>query len=266
MAPTTLISRTYPKRKRAEISYHESSSEEDEASEESQSTATAKLRTTVSTKPLPKRKIFPFTLLPPELRNYIYELALIDPFIIYLAPKTEHLRRTVSSTFAPPGGLPNILLLNKAIHAETQSILYARNKFVFENTMALYTFLATIGPKNRATLTELIIQGWGEIKAHEPLHYPTLTMLADAVNLTRLQFDCLIAWDGPSKVAKELYRGGFRWLEAIGAAKGSLDAGVDIITVNESYSPRWMQNFVGSREEWMKVFEAELRRLLQRGA
>ena len=44
MAPTTLTSRTYPKRKRVEISYHESSSEEDEAGEETQSTATAKVR------------------------------------------------------------------------------------------------------------------------------------------------------------------------------------------------------------------------------
>ena len=167
--------------------------------------------------------------------------------------------------------MPNILLLNKAIHVETQSILYAGNTFALDNTMALYTFLAIIGPKNRATLTEIIIQGWGEIKAHKPLHSPTLTMLADAVNLTRLDFNCLITWGGPTwggptKAAKELYRGGFRWLEAIGAAKGSPDAGVDIITVNESNSPRWMQNFAGSREEWMKVFGAELRRLLQRGA
>ena len=49
MAPSTLISRTYPKRKRAEISYHESSSDEDEAGEEytvsnqSLSTGTAKV-------------------------------------------------------------------------------------------------------------------------------------------------------------------------------------------------------------------------------
>ena len=47
MAPTTLTSRTYPKRKRAEISYHAGSSEEDEAGEESQSTAAAKVRQSI---------------------------------------------------------------------------------------------------------------------------------------------------------------------------------------------------------------------------
>ena len=53
MAPSTLTTRTYPKRKRAEISYHETSSDEDEAGEEyaasnqNQSTATAKVRQSI---------------------------------------------------------------------------------------------------------------------------------------------------------------------------------------------------------------------------
>ena len=91
-------------------------------------------------------------------------------------------------------------------------------------------------------------------------------MLADAVNLKSLHFDCQITWGGPSRVAKQLYRDGFRWLEAIGAAKGSLDAGVDIVTVTDtSLSSGWMRDPEPSYEENMKVFRTELRRILQWG-
>ena len=51
MAPTTLTTRTYPKRKRADISYHEASSDEDEADEEytasNQNQPTAKVRQSI---------------------------------------------------------------------------------------------------------------------------------------------------------------------------------------------------------------------------
>ena len=162
--------------------------------------------------------------------------------------------------------MPNILLLNKAIHAETQPILYAGNGFALEDTMALYTFLTIIGPKNRATLTNVTIYGWGFTKAHKAFNYPALTMLADAVNLINLDFDCQITYGEPGRFARQLYRDGFRWLEAIGAAKGSLDAGVDIITV-ENFHPGWGQPLdAGRHEEEMKVFRAGLRKMLQQAA
>ena len=91
-------------------------------------------------------------------------------------------------------------------------------------------------------------------------------MLADAVNLTSLYFDCQITWDGPTRVARQLYRDGFRWLEAFGAAKGSLDAGVDVITIlDSSLSLGWMRDPVPSFEDNLKSFKTELRRLLQWG-
>ena len=91
-------------------------------------------------------------------------------------------------------------------------------------------------------------------------------MLADAVNLTSLHFDCDITYDGRSRFARQLYRDGFRWLEAVGTAKGSLDAGVDIITI-ANFHPDWLQPFdAGRHEEEMKVFRAELRKMLQQAA
>ena len=92
-------------------------------------------------------------------------------------------------------------------------------------------------------------------------------MLADTVNLTNLHFDCNIAWGGPGRIARQLYRDGFRWLEAIGAAKGSLDAGVDLITITDSsMSSGWMRDPELGFEERMKESRAELRRLLQQAA
>ena len=92
-------------------------------------------------------------------------------------------------------------------------------------------------------------------------------MLADAVRLTSLHFECHITWGGPSRVARQLYRDGFRWLEAFGAAKGSLDAGVDVVTVTPpNLSLNWRNDPEPRHEENMKVFRAELRRLLQQAA
>lgn len=303
MATSTVTTRSYPKRKRAEISYHESSSDEGEvdeeygaSDEEITSTTRKKLkasRTTVSTKPLHKRKIFPFTSLPAEIKNQIYALALEDPGVIFLVSKTVRYRRTVqrstpdvakagyhhrrrnylhvwqqsqpsdtSTATMLPTLTPNILLLNRAIYAEAQPILYASNAFALEDTTALHAFLAIIGPKNRATITDLTIKGWGYTRTHKALNHPALTMLACAANLKHLYLDCRIHRSGPKGVAKQLYRDGFHWLEAVGAAKGKFDAAIEIIEVSDAclrdYKHQNMQ-----ADEKRDVFKSELRRLLR---
>lgn len=90
-------------------------------------------------------------------------------------------------------------------------------------------------------------------------------MLAGAVNLTHLHLDCKIAWGGPRKVARQLYRDGFHWLEAVGAAKGKFDAAIELLEISESNLSR----FVSVREndlspnDWVEQFDAELRKLLR---
>lgn len=301
----TTVPRAYPKRKRAEISYHESSSDESEVDDENDTSdeeLTAakrkKLKTsriTISDKPLPKRKIFPFTSLPAELKNQIYALVLTDPNGMYLISKTKRFRRTVQRSVMPPDSVitdfrrrnrnyylatldpsdtsvpalvPNILLLNQAIYAETQPILYAGNTFSVEDTTAMHAFLSVIGPKNRATITDLTIKAWGYARAHKALNFPAFTMLVGAVSLTRLHLDCKIAWGGPKKVAKQLYRDGFHWLEAMEAAKGSSKAAVDVVEISEkdlgvNYRHRWSAEVVEeSGQERMEQFRAELRKML----
>ena len=92
--------------------------------------------------------------------------------------------------------VPNITLLNKAIHAETQPILYGNNEFIFEDTTALYQFLAGIGSKNVATLTDITVNGWGDTKSHRSMNHPAMTLLVPAVNLERLMIDYRIHYNG----------------------------------------------------------------------
>lgn len=240
-------------------------------------------------------------LLPAELKNEIYSLALTDPNGMFLVSKTKHYRRTVQRSIPDatnPGGYyrrsrafryqhmhlsqssntstvtvttlpaltPNILLLNQAIYAETQPILYAGNTFAFEDTTALHAFLANIGPKNIATVTDVTLRGWGFTRAHKALNHPAFTMLAGAVNLSRLHVDCRFGWGGPKRIAKQFYRDGFHWLEAMGAVKGKSDPGIELTEISDDnltgYGYARGSGDTPSLEERMEEFRAELRKLL----
>jgi len=225
--------------------------------------------TAISTKPLPKKKIFPFDSLPAEIKNQIYELALTAEDGIFLISKTKHYRCTIqrdmpsfphsvrgstkirrrygnvfgggqaSEDFAgsaePPeltALAPNILLLNREIYAQARPFLYSSNSFFLEDTTALHAFLSNIGPKNCASLTDLTIRGWGYSKAHKAMNHPAFTMLASAINLERLYIDCRIHQGQPMSTARQFYRDGFHYLEGIGTAKGRFDAAVNVIEIS----------------------------------
>lgn len=275
MATTPVTTRAYPKRKRAEISYHESSSgegeEDDEygTSDEVLVTTTTRKKpkssgSTISTKPLPKRKIFPFTSLPAELKNQIYALALTDPCVINFGSRTKHYRRTVYR-YGRSSLTPNILLLNRAIYAETQPILYADNTFSLADTTTMHAFLAMIGHKNRATLTELNLQRWVHIRSLKAFNHAAFSMLADAVNLKCLNLDCEMTWGQPKNIARQLYIDGFHWLEAVGAAKGKVDAAIDIIVISQGNVDSWFEQMHGGlgSQERIEEFKAELRKMLR---
>ena len=206
----------------------------------------------MSNKPLPKKKIFPFDLLPAEIKNQIYELVLVSPDPIFLVSKIKALRRILvrdimtesnasgsrrrsgmrrfwqrallpssdgASTSAKPMSMvPNLMLLNKQVYAETQPLLYSANDFILEDTTALHTFLASIGHNNVATLKDLTINGWGHTKAHKAMNFPALTLLGGATKLERIEFNCEVSYGGSRNVAKQLYRDGHLWFEARGLA------------------------------------------------
>lgn len=227
--------------------------------------------------------------LPAELKNEIYALALIDPNCIFLVSKTKRHRRIVQrsdpSAVRPGCGcrfhsqssaststvnkfaalIPNILLLNRAVYAETQPILYAGNTFALDDTSALHAFLANIGPKNRATVTDITLRGWGYTRGHKAFNHSAFTMLASAMNLSSLRLDCRLNWGGPQRVAKQLYRDGFHWLEAVGVAKGKFDAAIDVLEISDENWRRYYGRVADapSPEHQREAFNAQLRRMLR---
>jgi hypothetical protein len=236
----------------------------------------------IKSKPLPKRKIFPFNSLPAELKNFIYILTLTDPNGISLtATRNDYCRVVQRANPIDEDGrskdllesgrhtlVPNLLALNHQIFNEAQHILYGKNTFAVENTCVLYTFLASIGPRNVAVLTDVVIKGWSFSKVQKTLSHPAFTMLASAVNLRHLEID-FTTYRGRSSenvgknVARQLYRDGHHWFEVMGAAKGKFDAGLDIVKLRGlDFSDPSTSNL--SYERTMEVFCKELRKLLRR--
>ncbi|KAF2673956.1 hypothetical protein BT63DRAFT_422063 [Microthyrium microscopicum] len=96
----------YPKRKRATVKYTLSDSEQDSSDSEAEYIFSKRVRKTISNRPLPKRKIFPFLSLPAELRNKIYKECLCDahldpnggPPAIWMQSKQRAYRRGLKRT------------------------------------------------------------------------------------------------------------------------------------------------------------------------
>ncbi|KAL8798191.1 MAG: hypothetical protein Q9182_006883 [Xanthomendoza sp. 2 TL-2023] len=219
-----------------------------------------KTKVAKTTKPISKKKIFPFTLLPPEIKLMIYADVLAHDHELYLTSWHWQPRRSVRLRHTRPfqksfkrgrwryydhaamrwTKKPSLqvqsVLLNKQTYAEAQPILYGANRFAFADMKALHIFCANIGPNNCALLKQMSIECWG--RAHLGIDsfakYAAFTTLASAVNLTCLDIGSAVSvgrgiWGDGKKVATEFYRDAHLWLEAFGKANGRLDAAVEII-------------------------------------
>lgn len=239
--------------------------------------------------PKPKKadKPFPFLALPAELRDVIYELALVEPEGLTLVSKTKSYRRTIgrgvvyktdasgysTQEIVEQSGdlVPNLLAVNKQIHAEAIGYLY-QQPIILHDTMALHTFIAAIGT-NRLQLTDLVVRGWGCGRgAHKASNVAALTLLAGCTNLKSLDLDCNIGWSRtPKQLARQLYRDGHYFFEAYGAANGSKDAALKVLKVGKmNCSARWHSSSQdlsqdGKHSRFDAKFEEEMRKLLKVG-
>ncbi|OCK79626.1 hypothetical protein K432DRAFT_354524 [Lepidopterella palustris CBS 459.81] len=299
MADSSITPSAYSKRKRPQISYYEGDTDDDDWYKSDDSIDEFSPNK-VRPQPLPKHKIFPFLSLPAELRNLIYGYALVDDFGVFLRSKTKHYRRTVErgisdglayslsrysrrrrylpqpmETIEPEFTLPSFLVLNRQIYTEALPILYS-NKFILEDTTALHAFIANLTPTNRALLENITIRRWGCTKSHKALNHPGLTMLVGCVNLKHLSFDCRIGLArGPKRIARQIYRDGFHWFEAVGTAKGKFDAAVELVDLcaenwqraywQRAYWRREQDQFGQTADENLGIFRDELRKLLSEG-
>ncbi|CAN9253157.1 unnamed protein product [Alternaria alternata] len=292
----TFASGRYSKRKRTQVTYHLDDLDYSE-SESDFDTPQAKKRTTkASSRPLPKRKIFPFMELPAEIRNIIYEYTLTDPAGINLVGTFKHKRRTVERIPAkcqasishdgpwsgalpindnirsqheqPAALVPSLLAVSKQIHQECIDILYGKNEFVFTNSFALYSFLINLGPRGAKHLKTLRIRGWLYGRAMKGYNHSCFAALVWATNITAFHIDASIGWYRASKYgAEQLYRDAFPWMEAIGLAQGKVDAVVDIIKFSEDHFDVLQSSYrhsssAMSNEQKHQEFRAALRKSL----
>jgi hypothetical protein len=224
-------------------------------------------RKITSSKPIPKKRIFPFLKLPAEIRNEIYSHCLHDPVGIYLFSTTQKFRRTVyrGTELAfrgrpptlpprPSGGsddededevaqqdqprtefrpfIPALLAVCKQINTEARDILYG-HEFYVKDTLALHSFLVDLGPRAAGYLKNVTLGEWGFGRGvHKAYNHACFTALAAATNLEHFTFHGILSWSqSPHSGATIFYRDAFPWLEAVGSVKGKADAALDLINV-----------------------------------
>lgn len=147
---------------------------------------------------------------------------------------------------------------------EASSILY-KQEIIFEDTTALHAFVTFIGPYNRRLLSDLTIKGWGD--GHSAQHFAAFAAMADCVNLRSLFVDCTIGWYhySPEKVARQIYKHAYFFLQEYGIANGSYDAGVDVLEMSEFHFKEQNadKDMVFSAKKY-EVFNEVLRSYLRR--
>ncbi|KAL8947574.1 MAG: hypothetical protein Q9183_007774, partial [Haloplaca sp. 2 TL-2023] len=191
MAPQAGEHARLPKRKREDESHSPKRVESigggghRDAQPKSKKAKALRKRRTKPTKP----RADPIMALPPELRLQIYDELLISEHgeipVIGKIVKNRHMvllgdhdsfqRHVKNSAKHASGGGPNtsgikkpknldpkLLLLNRNYHAETQAILYGKNKFAIEDMRTLHAFCAFIGPDNCSQLKHLSLRNCGE--------------------------------------------------------------------------------------------------------
>lgn len=230
-----------------------------------------------------QKKSFPFLNLPPELRDYIYELSLTAPEGLTLVSKTKSFRRTVGrglvydpeltlgyhtgrGTIISPAEqwnqlIPNLLGVSKQIHSEAVGYLY-KQPIILEDTMAMHTFLTGIGQSNRLVLSDVVVKDWGCGRGvHKAMNVAALSLLSTCTNLQKLHFDCQIGDRRiPKHLARQIFRDGHYFLEAFGAVHGKKDAAVDILQLKDCN----FESYISPQEpaKFKHQFQEELRKLL----
>ncbi|KAH7083929.1 hypothetical protein FB567DRAFT_594441 [Paraphoma chrysanthemicola] len=290
----TFGSGRYSKRKRTQVTYHMDELDFSDSESDFEGVQVKKHKGKSVPKRLPKSQVFPFMQLPAEVRNMIYTHALHDEDSINLVATFKHRRRatervTEDTADKLSGGyraysasqinnslrasqkevkplVPSLLAVNKQINSEARDILYA-NDFIFVDSVALYNFIINVGPVVAKLLQSVRIMTWGYGRALKGYNHSCFAVLAWATDLKSLYLDRTAGYaSSPKRCADQLYRDAFVWLEAVGAAKGSVDAAVDIIQLKEEIfeSRYWDGTTTRTKDgkEEMNLFRETLRKLL----
>jgi hypothetical protein len=226
-----------------------------------------------------------FLDLPGEIRNKIYEYALIDPDGIHLKASKFHCRRQVlrtdpgalrgkhakPTTYEPLGA--GLLATNKKIYQEGLGFLYNRNMFFLQDPYALHTFIVNIGPRMAQKLRDLTVVTWNDDGRYKGYSHSCFTALLFATSIESLRLEMRnMRWEQFERreLARTIYENAFPWLEAVGSAKGNFDAALDILQVDPSTfgtpANRPLTLSPADKDDFIEDFQLALRVYLNRQA
>jgi hypothetical protein len=202
----------------------------------------------------------PFLSLPAEIRSEIYQYSLIAPdplafqssgtrklptaergFGRFLYENWEAQQREYARYEPRMNRLaPALLATNSHIHREAADVLYGGQPFTFQNYAVAYYCLSRMGAANRARMREIRILGQAAHGAGSRTRIaPALKLLADCVQLRRLFLGHhFMRPRDPHESARELYRDGYQFFRAFGAAQGKRDAVLDVLKFDPTHLER----------------------------
>ncbi|OJD29673.1 short-chain dehydrogenase reductase sdr protein [Diplodia corticola] len=178
-------------------------------------------------------KVDPFNWhdLPNELKNLVYEFALVSPTpikttITEKGPMKPHRVETYDkgSTQIPrPATSLNLLLVDKQRRTEAGPIFWGHNTFHFPTWFAMYMFLRGLGAdaKAKGWITTIEVgEALPENKSDALLFFDTL---ATVTNLKSLRFDASNLHMG------EFHKCASKWLKSMGEQRGNEYAAFDVL-------------------------------------
>ena len=173
-------------------------------------------------------KAFNFNGLPEEVRARIYRHYFAPNNVVGATIALEGKRKSNGEVYAKvyaDGSKNRVALLaaNREIYDKALPILYAHN-LRFESTSTLMEFLSNIKDV-RPHITSVTIHPWVKTTSKT-----AMGILAESPRISSLTIDSGVYNEGdPAKAAKQFYDHAYKFLEAVGAAKGDPTAGVDVL-------------------------------------
>ncbi|ORY18937.1 hypothetical protein BCR34DRAFT_258853 [Clohesyomyces aquaticus] len=172
----------------------------------------------------------------------------------------------------PRGLCMPLLAVCKQIYHEAAPLLYSQN-LVFTDSAAMMNFASRLSPRTALLLRNIRIQNWISTRSRKSTRFAAMAVLAakGATNLEGFHIENRIGWFStgwssrtaereqkiPKRVARQVYRDCYPWLEAVMAAKGA-DFAIDVLGISEENFQYWNGDFGDA----MKMYKRELRRLL----
>ncbi|KAK4499447.1 hypothetical protein PRZ48_009961 [Zasmidium cellare] len=176
-------------------------------------------------------KAFDFKNLTPEVRGRIYRFyfaskGIVDAEIV-LDGKRALNKEPYAKTFAE--GLKNrvgLTAVNKEFGKEATDILYAHT-IRFDSSSTLTDFISAAQNTILPRLSSISLKNYAKTSARNAMHF-----LSAATNITTLRIDqgMVSNESDPAKAAKTIYGDMYKFLDAIGAARGDKTAGVDVLS------------------------------------